>query len=138
MFDIPEDYLDRKVSWCLLKGKGDDTIVFIHHNDIVETKDFDILEKLSLKPYELMEAFKQNKMELPKQAYDDLMSDKWIFGAWLQRYEGGGSIQLSLIEEYSKEEDFQGNIVLISVPDEENLSAGMRGATYLLKEFKKI
>ena len=136
LFDIPEDYLDRKVSWCLLKGQGDDTIVFIHHHDIVETKDYGVLEELSLKPYELMEAFKQNKMELPKQAYDDLMSDKWIFGRGCSDMKGGGSIQLSLIEEYSKDEDFKGNIVLISVPDEENLSAGMRGATYLLKELK--
>ncbi len=136
LFDIPGDYLDRKVSWCLLKGQGDDTIVFIHHHDIVETKDYGVLEELSLKPYELMEAFKQNKMELPKQAYDDLMSDKWIFGRGCSDMKGGGSIQLSLIEEYSKDEDFKGNIVLISVPDEENLSAGMRGATYLLKELK--
>ena len=137
LFDIPGDYLDRKIPWCLLKGKGDDTIVFIHHHDVVETKDYGILEYLSLKPYELMEAFKQNKMELPKQAYDDLMSDKWLFGRGCSDMKGGGSIQLSLIEEYSKEEDFNGNIVLISVPDEENLSAGMRGATYLLKDLKE-
>ncbi|MBC8587011.1 M20/M25/M40 family metallo-hydrolase [Tissierellaceae bacterium BX21] len=76
-------------------------------------------------------------MELPKQAYDDLMSDKWLFGRGCSDMKGGGSIQLSLIEEYSKEEDFNGNIVLISVPDEENLSAGMRGATYLLKDLKE-
>lgn len=49
---------------------------------------------------------------------------------------GGGSIQLSLLEEYSKLNDFNGNIVLISVPDEENLSAGMRGGAVLLKELK--
>lgn len=136
-FDIPGDYLDRKVPWCLIKGQGDDTVVLIHHHDIVETKDFGILEELSLKPYELMEAFKQNKMELPKQAYDDLISDQWIFGRGVSDMKGGASIQLSLIEEYSKEEDFKGNIVLISVPDEENLSAGMRGAAYLLKDLKE-
>ena len=32
---------------------------------------------------------------------------------------------------------FTGNIVLIAVPDEENLSAGMRGATKLLSKLKE-
>lgn len=133
-YDIPEDYLNRVVPWCLLKGQGNDTIVFIHHYDVVETTDYGTLESLSLKPHELVEAFKEGKMELPKQALEDLNSDEWIFGRGSCDMKGGGSIQLSLLEEYSKNEDFNGNIVLIAVPDEENLSAGMRGAICLLKE----
>ncbi|CAK7047584.1 M20/M25/M40 family metallo-hydrolase [Tissierella sp.] len=136
LFEIPDDYLGRKVPWCLLKGKGKDTIVFIHHNDIVETKDYGTLESLCLKPYELMESFKAGKMQLPSLAKEDLFSDKWIFGRGVSDMKGGGSIQLSLIEEYSKDSNFKGNIVLISVPDEENLSAGMRGAALHLKSLK--
>lgn len=136
LFEIPDDYLGRKVPWCLLKGKGKDTIVFIHHNDIVETKDYGTLESLCLKPYELMESFKAGKMQLPSLAKEDLFSDKWIFGRGVSDMKGGGSIQLSLIEEYSKNSNFKGNIVLISVPDEENLSAGMRGAALHLKSLK--
>ncbi|OZV13911.1 hypothetical protein CIW83_00260 [Tissierella sp. P1] len=136
LFEIPDDYLGRKVPWCLLKGKGKDTIVFIHHNDIVETKDYGTLESLCLKPYELMESFKAEKMQLPSLAKEDLFSDKWIFGRGVSDMKGGGSIQLSLIEEYSKDSNFKGNIVLISVPDEENLSAGMRGAALHLKSLK--
>ncbi|MBU5312030.1 M20/M25/M40 family metallo-hydrolase [Tissierella carlieri] len=136
LFEIPDDYLGRKVPWCLLKGKGKDTIVFIHHNDIVETKDYGTLEPLCLKPYELMESFKVGKMQLPSLAKEDLLSGKWIFGRGVSDMKGGGSIQLSLIEEYSKDSSFKGNIVLISVPDEENLSAGMRGAALHLKALK--
>lgn len=136
-FPIPDDYLDRKVPWCLLKGKGDDTIVFIHHYDTVETRDYGILEPLSLKPYELMEALKEGKLQLPAEAKEDLNSDDWLFGRGVSDMKGGGSIQISLIEEYSKNPDFKGNIVLIAVPDEENLSAGMRGATVLLKSLKE-
>lgn len=137
LFDIPDDYLDRKVPWCLLKGEGNDTIVFIHHYDTVETKDYGILEPLARKPYELMEAFKEGKIELSDEVKEDLFSDKWLFGRGVSDMKGGGSIQLSLIEEYSNDPDFKGNIVLIAVPDEENLSAGMRGAAVLLKSLKE-
>jgi len=137
LFDIPGDYLYRKVPWCLLKGQGNDTIVFIHHYDTVETKDYGLLEPLSRSPYELMEAFKEGKMELSDEAKEDLFSDKWLFGRGVSDMKGGGSIQLSLIEEYSKDPNFKGNIVLIAVPDEENLSAGMRGACVLLKSLKE-
>ncbi|MDD2496315.1 MAG: M20/M25/M40 family metallo-hydrolase [Tissierellia bacterium] len=135
-FEIPGDYLDRKVPWCLLKGEGNDTVVFVHHNDIVETKDYGMLENLCLKPYELEKAFKEGKMKLSDSVKEDLFSEKWIFGRGVSDMKGGGSIQLSLIEKYSEIESFRGNIVLISVPDEENLSSGMRGAILKLKELK--
>lgn len=135
-FDIEGDYLDRKVPWCLLKGDGDDTVVFIHHHDTVETKDYGVFEPLSLKPYELEEAFKTTEIELPEDMKEDLLSGKWMFGRGVADMKGGGSIQLSLIEEYSKDKNFKGNIVLLSVPDEENLSAGMRAGVLKLKELK--
>ena len=137
LFEIPGDYLFRKVPWCLLKGEGSDTVVFIHHNDIVETKDYGSLESICLKPYELAEAFKAGKMQLPSLAKEDLMKDEWIFGRGVSDMKGGGAIQLSLVEEYSKDPNFKGNIVIISVPDEENLSAGMRGAALHLKTLKE-
>lgn len=136
LFDIPSDYLDRKVPWCILKGEGKDTVVFIHHHDIVETKDYAAFEPLCLKPYELEEAFKKSTVELPSEMKEDLFSGKWLFGRGVSDMKGGASIQLSLLEEYSKSENFKGNIVLLSVPDEENLSAGMRAGALKLKELK--
>lgn len=49
---------------------------------------------------------------------------------------GGGSIQIALLKRYSQLENFKGNIVLIAVPDEENLSAGMRAAVKLLSDLQ--
>lgn len=136
-FPIPGDYLDRHVSWCMLKGQGNDTIVMVHHNDCVETVEFGNLEGISLKPVELMEAYKKGLMDLPQDAVKDLNSGEWLFGRGVSDMKGGGSIQLSLFAQYSKDADFKGNIVIISVPDEENLSAGMRGAALLLKQLQK-
>lgn len=50
---------------------------------------------------------------------------------------GGGSIQYSLLTRYSEDPDFEGNVIVLGVPDEENLSAGMRGAILLLNELKE-
>lgn len=136
LFEIEGDYLGRKVPWCLLKGEGNDTVVFIHHNDVVDTKDYGTFESLCLEPYKLKNAFKNTHIELPKDMKDDLLSDEWLFGRGVADMKGGGSIQLALIEEYSKDENFKGNIVLLSVPDEENLSAGMRAGVLKLKELK--
>ena len=47
---------------------------------------------------------------------------------------GGGAIHLALLEEYCQEQNFQGNVLILAVPDEENLSSGMRGALHLMDE----
>jgi arginine utilization protein RocB len=54
----------------------------------------------------------------------------------------GGAIQLALLDRFSKEAlseeaGLPGNLLLIALPDEENLSAGMRGAVLLLSELQK-
>ena len=48
----------------------------------------------------------------------------------------GGSIQWTLLKRYSELDDFEGNVIVVAVPDEENMSAGMRGAVRLLAELK--
>ena len=50
---------------------------------------------------------------------------------------GGAAIHLSLLEQYTEDPDFKGNLLLLGLPDEENLSAGMRGAVSLLESLKE-
>lgn len=49
----------------------------------------------------------------------------------------GAAIQLALLKRYTKLKNLNGNILYLSVPDEENLSAGMRGALELLDQLKQ-
>jgi arginine utilization protein RocB len=49
---------------------------------------------------------------------------------------GGAAIQFTLLEEFAERLDFKGNILLLSVPDEESLSVGMRGSLRLLIDLK--
>jgi arginine utilization protein RocB len=66
----------------------------------------------------------------------DLVSGEWLFGRGSCDMKGGIAVQLALLEEYSQNPD-AGNLLFVSVPDEESFSAGMRGALWLFEEFKK-
>ncbi|NLY37625.1 MAG: M20/M25/M40 family metallo-hydrolase [Tissierellia bacterium] len=135
--EIEGDHLGRKIPWALLKGQGDDTIIIIHHTDTVDTDDYGVNLELAYKPYEITEEYKKGRVDLDELVQKDLDSGQWLFGRGVADMKGGAAIVLSLLEEYSKAPDFKGNILFLGVPDEENLSAGMRGAVTLLKELKE-
>ncbi|MGI6695667.1 MAG: M20/M25/M40 family metallo-hydrolase [Christensenellales bacterium] len=134
---IKNDPLNRKVPWGLLKGKGSDTIVLIHHSDTVDADDYGSLKSLAHHPFELTRQYANGAADLHEEARRDLASGEWLFGRGVADMKGGASIHLALLEEYSKDKDFSGNLLLLGLPDEENLSAGMRGAISLLTELKE-
>jgi arginine utilization protein RocB len=136
IYEIENDALNRNVSYAFLKGRGQDTIVFIHHNDIVGVEDFKLLKKYAFSPEELKAQLLRIKNTLSEDAKKDLEDDTFIFGRGVCDMKGGGSIQIALLKRYSELKNFNGNIVLIAVPDEENLSAGMRSAVRLLSELQ--
>lgn len=136
-YKIKNDSFGRAVSWGLVKGKGDDTVILIHHNDVVGIEDFNTLKPFAYSPKELETELMKIKEDLLPEAREDLESGDYMFGRGAADMKGGGSIQLAFMKRYSELEDFQGNVLLISVPDEENLSAGMLSAVLLLKELKE-
>ncbi|QHI71395.1 M20/M25/M40 family metallo-hydrolase [Aminipila terrae] len=136
-YDIEKDCLKRRIPWALLKGQGNRTIVMLHHTDTVDIDDFGKYKEYAYKPSELEELFLEGKVELDEATRKDLNSGEWLFGRGVSDMKGGGCIHLSLFEEYSLREEFSGNILLIGVPDEENLSAGMRSAVNLLRDLKE-
>jgi arginine utilization protein RocB len=136
-YKIKNDIFDRSVCWALVKGKGTDTVVLIHHNDVVGIEDFNTLKPFAYSPKELEIELMKVKENLQPEARKDLESGDYIFGRGTADMKGGGAIQLALLKRYSQLENLYGNILLISVPDEENLSAGMLSAVLLLKELKE-
>jgi arginine utilization protein RocB len=136
-YKIKNDIFDRSVCWALVKGKGNDTVVLIHHNDVVGIEDFNTLKPFAYSPKELEIELMKIKENLQPEARKDLESGDYIFGRGTADMKGGGAIQLALLKRYSQLENLYGNILLISVPDEENLSAGMLSAILLLKELKE-
>jgi len=135
-YEIKRDHLDRKVPWALFKGQGEDTIILIHHTDTVDTDDYGSNQELAYKPYDITKKYEAGNIDLDEHVKRDLDSGKWLFGRGVADMKGGACIHLSLLEEYTKDKDFKGNLLLLGLPDEENLSAGMRGAVSLLDELK--
>lgn len=137
LYKMENDSLGRSVFWNMIKGQEDETIVFIHHSDIVEIDDYGRFKPDAFSPERLKENLKKVKDSFDKDIKEDIESPDYMFGRGTADMKGGGSIQLALMKQYAKNKDFKGNIVLIAVPDEENLSAGMRDATKLLNSLKE-
>ena len=135
-YEIKGDYLGRRIPWGLLKGSGEDTVVLIHHTDTVDIEDYGAHQKWAYRPYDLTQHYKDSGLDLEPEIQSDLDSEKWLFGRGVADMKGGAAIHLALLEEYSKDENFKGNLIILGLPDEENLSAGMRSAAYLLEELR--
>lgn len=138
-YPVKNDYLNRKICWSLYLGdtNNKNTVVFMHHSDTVDVEDFGSIADLAYSPYELADLYRTGEVQLPDDAKKDLDSGDWMFGRGLTDMKSGGAMQMALVEEYIKENNFDGNILLIAVPDEENSSAGMRSAVYLFEELHK-
>ncbi len=136
-YPIKDDLHQRDVCYAMVKGQGKDTIVFLHHYDIVDIEDFRALKDCAFSPDELERELNKIKASLHQEAKEDLDSKEYLFGRGTADMKSGGAIQLCLLKRYSEMKDFPGNIVLIAVPDEENLSAGMRGAVKLLASLQE-
>jgi arginine utilization protein RocB len=103
----------------------------------VGVEDFKLLKDYAFSPVELRNELMKIKHLLSKDAQKDLEDGTFLFGRGVCDMKGGGSIQMALIKRYSQIKNFKGNIILLAVPDEENLSAGMRAAVKLLDELKE-
>src|ERR1043165_7626389 len=124
-YGIDGDLSGRFVEWAFVKGNGSKTVVLLHHFDVVEVGDYGPFKQLAFRPIELEQVLRQNLETLTPEAREDLLSGKYIFGRGTADMKGGGSIQMAILDELSAQDHLEGNILLLAVPDEENLSAGM-------------
>lgn len=141
-YPIPNDPFHRAAAFAMVQGGSQDTIVFVHHNDVVTVEDFKLLRPLAFSPDELKQELLRLRDSFPPPVQSDLDEDTYLFGRGVCDMKGGGSIQMALLNRYSRlvQEDpsvFPGTLIVLAVPDEENLSAGMRAAVLLLAEFQK-
>jgi len=131
---LPGDPCGRRLVYGLVKGKNNNTVVLMNHHDVVSTEVYGTLEPYAFNMVEL--AKKMQTEVLDEDTSHDLASGDWLFGRGSCDMKGGIAVQLALLEEYSQN-PAAGNLLFISVPDEESFSAGMRGALWLFEEFKK-
>ncbi|MCC5912033.1 MAG: M20/M25/M40 family metallo-hydrolase [Clostridiaceae bacterium] len=133
---IKNDPLERLFVTALVKGKGNRTVVLINHMDTVDYNGFGPYKDLALKPEELTKALDPNALQ--QEPKEDLLSGDWIFGRGIIDMKCGGAAEIALLGEVSENlENFEGNLLFLSTPDEENNSAGMLGAIPVLNRMKE-
>lgn len=133
-YKLNQDSLDREVVWALLKGDSDDTIILLNHHDVVDSYDYGEIKNFAYEPDTLRDKLKG--FDLSQDVIEDINSEKWIFGRGSADMKAGMVTQLAVFDKLSRDESFDGNILFLSVPDEETLSHGMRECTKLLLKLK--
>ncbi|MCK1991218.1 M20/M25/M40 family metallo-hydrolase [Peribacillus muralis] len=107
--------------------EAEETIVLISHFDTVQTEEYGDLEVLAFQPEQLTSKLHERKDDLPEEARIDLESGKYLFGRGTMDMKMGLALHMALIEKASME-GWPINLMLVTVPDEEVNSAGMRAA----------
>ena len=135
LYPLADDQLSRGVVWCFVRGKGNKTVVLVNHHDAVDTVEYGSIKDIAFRPDDLKAALKEKSKN--KVVLKDAEDDKWIFGRGTADMKGGLASQLGLVDMFTRREAFDGNILFISVPDEETISKGMLSAVNLLGELKE-
>jgi arginine utilization protein RocB len=112
------------------------TICLISHFDTVGTEEYGDMEGLATEPKELTNLLFQKKKDLPPEALKDLESGEYLFGRGTMDMKMGLATHMQLLEKAILE-NWPINLLLLTVPDEEVNSAGMRAAVPKLVELKE-
>ena len=132
---LADDTYRREVVWALVKGEGNETVVLIHHHDAVGIEEYGSLEDMAFRPEELKEALKSRVKK--KAVLRDLQDENWIFGRGTADMKSGAALQMGVVDHFSRLKGFKGNLLILSVPDEETISKGMLQGVELLHRLHK-
>lgn len=135
---VKGDPLERKAVAALVKTgrKTKKTVIVTGHFDVVDASAYGPLKHLAFSPEELSK--RVGELEISDEAREDLASGDYLFGRGVSDMKAGIALEMCLLGEVSREKDFPCNVLFLAVPDEENTSAGMRGALpWLLKLQRK-
>lgn len=129
----------RQVVAMLLRGSGDRTVLLTGHYDTVTVEDYGDLAPLAGRPDALREALLARlqgvEQDTAGRIREDLESGAFLPGRGLLDMKGGLAAGLAAMASIA-ETPFEGNLLFLAVPDEENASAGARAAAANLREIE--
>lgn len=124
----------RSFLTALYRAEGvADTVVLMSHFDTVAVTDYGQLEQHAHDPGALATAMARSPEQLDPETIADLRSGDWLFGRGTMDMKAGLAIHMALLERAAAER-WEVNLLLLTVPDEEVNSAGMRAAAPHLLE----
>ncbi len=126
---------NREVFGAFLPGRGKQTVILLSHYDVVDVLDYGRYQQLAFSPRELTrELLKRKEIKdlLPPEKEDD-----FLFGRGVADMKAGLAIQISLLHDLSQLNTLEGNILLLTVPDEETTSRGMLTAVQVFNKLRE-
>ncbi len=145
------DYFNNRDEQVILAPTGDgrhsvmgyykaptskDTIVLLSHYDTVGVDDFSDYQSIAFDMDAVTEAFSKDTSYLDEAAIEDLRNGDYFFGRGSMDMKPGLMLHLSLIEK-AIIECWDINLIVLTVPDEEVNSLGMRTAMTRLNELRR-
>jgi len=128
LLPVEGDRLGRSIVAALVRGAPETrrTVILTGHFDVVDAGACGHLNSLAFSPEEYTS--RVGELEIPEQARTDLASGEYLFGRGVSDMKSGLALEMCLLGEISRREEYPANVLFLAVPDEENSSAGMRGA----------
>ncbi|PEJ40296.1 M20/M25/M40 family metallo-hydrolase [Bacillus pseudomycoides] len=105
-------------------------------NTVILVSHFDVVDVDAFSPKKLTSMFYSHKDELPNHVREDIEKGDWLFGRGTMDMKCGLALQIAMVEQ-ACEGKFDGNVLLLAVPDEEVNSVGMRAAVPRLLDLAK-
>jgi arginine utilization protein RocB len=128
---------NKELVTALYKGAtATKTVVLISHFDTVGIDDFTTYKDAACNPDKLAQLFTENRGNLSDAAVEDLQSGDYLFGRGIMDMKAGLMLHLSLLEKASTEQ-WDVNLLLVTVPDEEVNSSGMRKAVEVIEQYQQ-
>jgi arginine utilization protein RocB len=142
LYKVPllKDAGGRSFIAALLKGSSESrkTVILLSHLDVVSVEDFGSLKDYAFSPEEYTQMLKTENLNLPKEAEEDLKSGDYLFGRGTMDMKFGIALDIEILHQLSENlKNFPGNVLFLSVPDEEANSAGMLEAIEFLNQLKQ-
>ncbi len=123
---------ERSIVAALVRGSGRATVVLTGHYDTVSLADYGALAPLACEPLALLPALiaalDASTTPADARAAADLRSGDWLPGRAILDMKSGLGAALAVLEAFAANHDRTGNLLFLAVPDEEQLSHGMRSA----------
>lgn len=118
------------------------TIVLISHHDTVHIEEYGDWKNVAFRAEQLTKKFTQKLEtdvidELSQEVQTDIASGQYLFGRGVMDMKMGLALHMQLIEKATVEK-WPINLILVTVPDEEVNSAGMRTAVPVLTQLKEL
>lgn len=125
----------RSFVTALVKRSDDvrKTVILVSHFDVVDVQDYGAWKNDAFDAKKLTADFYSRKDEMPAEVQKDMESGNWLFGRGTMDMKCGLALHMAMVAQ-ACEGRFDGNILLLAVPDEEVNSVGMRAAVPVLLE----